>query len=161
MRGATLAHGAHGAHTRAAARKRRARTEGVMEAPITALWAGLLGILMLALAMRVVRARATEDVIFGDGGSVLLLQRIRVHANFTEYVPMGVLLMLVLELDGASALLLHGLGGGLFAARVLHAFGLSSSTGTTPGRFVGTVLTWIVLLAASGLALYAYFTARA
>jgi len=129
-----------------------------MQAPITALWAGLLGILMLVLAMRVVRTRVSEKVIFGDAGNVLMLQRIRVHANFTEYVPMGLLLMLVLELNGSSALLLHGLGGTLFAARVLHAIGLSTSTGTTPGRFVGTVLTWLMLLAGSALTLYAFFT---
>ena len=67
-----------------------------MATPITALWTGLLGLLMLVLAMRVVRTRVTENVIFGDGGSALMLQRIRVHANFIEYVPMGVVLLLVL-----------------------------------------------------------------
>ena len=128
-----------------------------MHAPITALWAGLLGLLMLALAMLVVRARQSENVIFGDGGNLILLQRIRVHGNFTEYVPMGVLLMLVLELNGASAAVLHGIGGSLFAARLLHAFGLSSSTGTTLGRFSGTVLTWLVVLVGSALTLYSFF----
>jgi hypothetical protein len=128
-----------------------------MHAPVTALWSGLLGILMLALAMRVVRTRVTEDVIFGDGGKTILLQRIRVHGNFIEYVPMGLVLLLVLELNGTGALTLNALGASLFAARLLHAFGLSSSTGTTPGRFIGTVLTWLVLLAGCGLALWTYF----
>ncbi|MFI5315406.1 MAG: MAPEG family protein [Myxococcota bacterium] len=128
-----------------------------MHAPVTALWAGLLGLLMLALAMLVVRARQSEKVIFGDGGNLILLQRIRVHGNFTEYVPMGVLRMLVLELNGASAGVLHGIGGSLFAARLLHAFGLSSSTGTTLGRFSGTVLTWLVVLVGSALTIYSFF----
>jgi uncharacterized membrane protein YecN with MAPEG domain len=127
-----------------------------MQAPITALWAGLLGLLMLALAIQVVRTRVSEKVGFGDGGNPLMLQRIRVHGNFTEYVPMVLLLMLVLEVNGTSAGVLHALGGSLFAARLFHAFGLGSSTGTTPGRFGGTVLTWLVLLAASGLALFAF-----
>jgi hypothetical protein len=129
-----------------------------MAAPITALWAGLLGILMLVLAARVVITRESEKVIFGDGGNVLMLQRIRVHGNFTEYVPMGLLLVLLLELNGASAVLLHSLGGSLFVARVLHAFGLSTTTGRSPGRFVGTVLTWLMLLVGSGLTLYAFFS---
>jgi uncharacterized membrane protein YecN with MAPEG domain len=129
-----------------------------MHAPITALWTGLLGILMLVLAMRVVRTRVTEKVNIGDGGSAVMLQRIRVHANFTEYVPMGLVLLLVLELNGASAMLLNGLGASLFVARLLHAFGLSSSTGTTPGRFVGTILTWLVLLTGCALALWTYFS---
>ena len=129
-----------------------------MHAPITALWTGLLGILMVVLAMRVVRTRVTEKVIFGDGGSTLMLQRIRVHANFTEYVPMGLLLLLVLELNGETAIVLNALGGSLFAARLLHAVGLSSSTGTTAGRFAGTVLTWLVLLAGCALVVWMYAT---
>ena len=127
-----------------------------MQAPITALWAGLLGLLGLALAMQVVRTRVTQKVAFGDGGDPIMQQRIRVHGNFIEYVPMVLVLMLVLELDGTGPGVLHALGASLFAARLLHAFGLGSSTGTTPGRFGGTVLTWLVLLAASGLAVYAF-----
>ena len=129
-----------------------------MLTPITALWTGLLGLLMLGLAMRVVRARVTEKVIFGDGGSAVLLQRIRVHGNFVEYVPMGIVLLLVLELNGATPLVLHSLGAGLFVARLLHAFGLSTSTGTTPGRFIGTILTWLVLLVGCALVVWMYAT---
>jgi uncharacterized membrane protein YecN with MAPEG domain len=128
-----------------------------MLTPITALWAAILGLLSLALAARVVQARSTENVIFGDGSSVVMQQRIRVHANFIEYVPLALLLLLVLELNSSSSLVLNGLGGSLALARVLHAFGLSTSTGTTPGRFLGTVLTWLVILTESVLLLYARF----
>ena len=75
-------------------------------------------------------ARNSENVIFGDGGNVVMLQRMRVHGNFIEYVPLGLLLLLVLELNGAAPLLLNALGGSLLVARVLHAFGLSRVTGT-------------------------------
>ena len=127
-----------------------------MPTPITALWAGLLGLLSLALAMNVVRARGSEKVIFGDGGITIVQQRIRVHGNFTEYVPIALLLLLVLELNGSAAWQLNALGGGLFVGRLLHAFGLSSSTGTTPGRFLGTIVTWLAILIASGLAIHVY-----
>jgi len=130
-----------------------------MLTPITALYAGLLGFISLALAGLVVRARGSENVIFGDGANIVVLQRIRVHGNFVEYVPLALLLMLVLELNGASRLVMNGLGAALVIGRVLHAFGLSSSTGTTVGRFVGTVVTWLVIATASGLAVYAYFSA--
>ena len=128
-----------------------------MPTPITALWAGLLGLLSLALAMNVVRSRVSENVIFGDGGVTLVQQRIRVHGNFIEYVPLALVLLLVLELNGTSALVLNVLGGGLFVGRLLHAFGLTTNTGTSPGRFAGTVVTWLAILAASGLSLYLYF----
>jgi uncharacterized membrane protein YecN with MAPEG domain len=104
-----------------------------MHAPITALWAGLLGILMLGLAGRVVNMRNSENILFGDGGSVVLLQRQRVHGNFIEYVPLGLVLLLILELNGASPLLLNALGGSLFVARLLHAFGFSRTSGRSFG----------------------------
>ena len=111
------------------------------------LWSAVLGLLSLALAAQVVRARASEKVIFGDGASVVLQQRIRVHGNFVEYVPLALLLLFLLELNGMWSLwVLHALGGSLALGRLLHAWGLSTSTGTTPGRFVGTVLTWLVIL---------------
>lgn len=128
-----------------------------MHAPITALWAGLLGLLLLFLSGRVVNARNREKILFGDGGNAVLQRHIRVHANFAEYVPLGLVLLLVLELNGASPRLLNLLGGGLVVARLLHAFGLSRSAGTSVGRFVGTVATWLVLTAESGLALYTYW----
>lgn len=131
-----------------------------MHAPITALWAGLLGILLLFLSGRVVNARNSEQILFGDGGNVVLMQHIRVHANFVEYVPLGLVLMLILELNATPALTLNALGGSLLVARLLHAFGLSRSTGTSFGRFVGTVATWLVLFAASALALYSYWASR-
>ena len=47
--------------------------------------------------------------------------------------------------------------GQLIQPALLHAFGLSTSTGTTPGRFIGTILTWLVILVASALLLYGRF----
>ena len=126
-----------------------------MLTPVTALWAAILGLLSLALAARVVRGRITEKVGFGDCSSIVMQQRIRVHANFIEYVPLALVLLLLLELNTSSILVLHAVGASLVLARLLHAFGLSTSTGTTVGRFVGTILTWLVILAESLLLLYA------
>jgi uncharacterized membrane protein YecN with MAPEG domain len=128
-----------------------------MAAPITALYAGLLGLLLLALAINVVRGRAAFKVDFGDGGNPALLQRQRVHGNAVEYVPIGLVLLLLLELNGASAPVLHALGATLFVARVLHAWGLSTTTGRSPGRLLGTIATWLVLLSSGVLCLLTFF----
>ena len=45
----------------------------------------------------------------------------------------------MLELNGAAPLLLNALGGSLFVARLLHAFGFSRVDRHQLGRFVGTV----------------------
>jgi len=120
-----------------------------MHAPITALYAGLLGILMLILAFRVVAVRRVTSIGLGGGGDALLLSRIRIHGNAAEYVPLALILMLILELNGGSARWLHILGIALLVGRLAHVQGLSQSTGTSAGRFVGNLLTWSVIMAAA------------
>lgn len=120
-----------------------------MHAPITATYAGLLGLLMLILAFRVVAVRRATSIGLGDGGNALLLSRIRIHGHFAEYVPLALILMLILEVNGASPALLHGLGIALVAGRLAHAQGLTMGTGANAGRLVGNLLTWGVILIAA------------
>lgn len=115
----------------------------------TLLVAGLHGVLLLALLWPIVRLRRGRRVGLGDGGDRELLRRIRVHANFVEYVPMVLVLLALLELGGLDRRLVATMGGLLLVARLLHAHGLSRSEGKSFGRFWGTLLTWGVLLVAS------------
>ncbi len=120
-----------------------------MHAPITALYAGLLGLLMMVFAFRVVAVRRATAIGLGDGGNALLFSRIRIHGNAAEYVPLALLLMLLLELNGTSFRELHVMGLALLVGRLAHAQGLSFSEGVSPGRLVGNVLTWAVILVAA------------
>ena len=124
-----------------------------MHAPITGMYAAVCALLILVLAFRVVQARFRHRVGIGDAGHADLALRVRVHANAVEYVPLALLLILMLELGGATTIWIHALGGTLLLARILHAIGLSTSSGRSPGRFVGTLLTWAVLLLASAILL--------
>jgi len=124
-----------------------------MAAPITALYAGILTILILVFALRVVAIRRRDRVGLGDGGNAELLSRIRIHGNAAEYVPITLLMILILEINGQSAAMLHGLGITLTIGRLAHAQGLTSGTGTNPGRVIGNVLTWVTMLTASILAI--------
>lgn len=121
-----------------------------MAVAITALYAGLSGVLMIVLAGFVVRGRRSAQIGIGSGGDERLARAVRVHGNFAEYVPVALLLLLVAELGGANALWLHVNGIGLVAGRVLHAFGLGRHSGRSFGRFWGTVLTWLVILTLAG-----------
>ena len=75
--------------------------------------------------------------------------RICIHGNAAEYVPLALLLMLVFEINGGSARWLHALGIALVVGRLAHAQGLEQSNGVSPGRLVGNVLTWSVILIAA------------
>lgn len=113
---------------------------------IAGLYAGLCALLVLGLAMRVMWLRGTHRVALGDGDDAVLRRAIRVHANATEYVPLALLLLVLMALEQAPAWQLHACGIVLVAARLLHAFGLSRTPGTSFGRASGAGLTVLVML---------------
>ncbi len=129
-----------------------------MTPAITAIYGGLLGVLYLALCWQVVDRRRQAKVGLGTGGDPALERAVRVHGNFAEYVPLFLVLLLVAELNGAAAWVLHALGGVFLLSRIGHAHGLSRSGGTSRGRFFGTLFTWIALLVAALLNLWLALT---
>lgn len=114
---------------------------------ITLLFASLHALLLLALIVPISRHRHQHKIGIGDGGDVVLARKIRAHANFIEFVPIALLLLALLELAGLPTPWLWGYGAVLLLARVMHAVGLSRHAGYSLGRFWGTVLTMLVLLA--------------
>ena len=124
--------------------------------PITALYAGLLALVMLVMALRIIRLRWKLRIGIGDGGDKAMSRAMRVFGNATEYVPVALLLLLVAELNHASPTLLHICGLVLVVARVLHALGLGRSAGTSLGRMAGTTGTVgvIVTLAVVNIATF-------
>jgi len=113
---------------------------------VTSIYAGLLALVFLALSIRVIQGRSSAGVSLGDGGDGSLNRRIRAHANFAEYVPLCLGLIALLESGGAPTWLLHSLGAGLFIGRVGHGYALAFAEHFPPGRMVGTLLTFLVLL---------------
>lgn len=121
---------------------------------ITGLYAAIAALLIVFLGVRVTLRRRAVKIGIGSGGDALLAQRIRVHANATEYLPLSLLLLLILELNQTQPLFLHVFGCLLIASRLFHAAGLSSSPAVTPGRAIGIALTWLVLIAMALLLLW-------
>src|SRR3954449_9086648 len=68
----------------------------------TAYYAGLLALIYAGLSAWVVAGRLSSNVLHGDGGDSALLKRIRSHGNFAEYVPLTLLLIALLEANGAG-----------------------------------------------------------
>ena len=126
----------------------------VLPIQATAFYGGLLGIVYFGILINVMRTRQVTKTEFGLGDDPRLEQAFRVQANFVEYVPLILIILGAIELLGLDSRLVHSLGGLLLVSRVLHALGLGRSTGTSPGRFLGTLGTWLVLLVASGSAIY-------
>lgn len=120
-----------------------------MAAPITAFYAGVIGLLLLALSYNVVRNRIRAQVSLGTGEDRGLEKAVRAQGNLTEYAPLILLLMALVEAGGSSPWLTHGCGGLLVVSRVLHATGIAGRRSVSPGRKIGIAGTWVVLLVMS------------
>lgn len=118
-----------------------------MLAPVTSIYAALAGIIIIVLAFRVVRLRRQERIALGHGDSKHLRRAVRVHANATEYIPVILILMLLLEINGGAKWQLHLFGVLTILGRLMHAWWLSRFTGKSFGRTWGTVLSWGVVIA--------------
>ncbi|WP_290978683.1 MAPEG family protein [Hyphomicrobium sp.] len=90
----------------------------------TSLYAALLAALYMFLTINVIRGRRTHSVALGDGDVADMKARIRAHANFAEYAPFFLLLLLMAELQGLAVWAVHGLGVAFVVGRLSHAYGL-------------------------------------
>lgn len=119
------------------------------------LYAALLGLLFVGLSVRTLLLRRSLGISIGDAGNLRMLRAIRVHANFSEYVPMSLLLIFFLEASGVSPVLVHALGASVVAGRISHAFGVSQVNERFAFRVLGMVLTLTpIIIAAAGLLLF-------
>lgn len=120
-----------------------------------ALWAGLHLLLLLVLSVLVVRQRRKHAVELGDAEIPELARAIRAFGNATEYVPSGLIAVVVLAIAGANPIAVHAVGLTLFVGRVAHALGLSRSGSASLPRAIGVLVTWVAYIMA-GVALLFY-----
>jgi uncharacterized membrane protein YecN with MAPEG domain len=118
---------------------------------ITPLYVALAAIILLVLTVRVILLRRRLAIGLGTGGDAELEKAVRCHGNFTEYAPIGLIVLASAELSGAAGAWIHAIGILLIGGRLLHAWGLSQSRGYSIGRSTGIVLTVTALLAGIGV----------
>jgi uncharacterized protein len=111
---------------------------------ITLFFVGILALLQCALTALVIARRLKAKVSLLDGGDKLLTARIRAHGNFTETVPIAIIMMAFLEMRGIPSAWLWVIGISLTFGRVLHAVGLTTRKPTW-GRLIGMGLTVAVI----------------
>jgi hypothetical protein len=121
-----------------------------------ALYAGLFGLMLIVLSLRVSAVRREARVALGDGENETLRRRIRAHGNFVECVPLTLLLLALAEHTGMGSLFVHLLGIVLLAGRIAHAYGISQTREPFIFRMSGTVATLGVI---GILALYCVWAA--
>lgn len=127
--------------------------------PVTLLTASVLGIVFVILSAMVSRERGRSRVGLGAGAETSvalgaeheaprLLIAMRRQGNFAEYVPISLLLLLLLELNGAPQWRLLVLAAVLVLARLMFTFGLGRAA---PNLFRagGSALQYLMIASAS------------
>ncbi len=117
-----------------------------MVLPITAFYASLLGLCYLYLSLLVIGVRRSARISLGDGGNEDLRRLGRAHGNFSEYVPITLILIACFEANFGQAWVIHVFALGLLFGRLLHAFGIRHHEGASWQRLVGMLLTFAALL---------------
>lgn len=126
-----------------------------MSLAITGLYAGLAGLMLIVLSVRVIQVRRARGFSSGDGGDAELKRRVRAHGNFCEYTPLALILLAGVEGAGSPAWFVHGLGICLLAGRASHAW--SMTAGSIKARVAGMSLTFLVLGVGGVVAIASFF----
>ena len=124
---------------------------------LTAPYAAVLTLILVALTHLVIRARGKTTIPLGDRGDDRLLEACRRQMNFVENVPMALILMVLAEAGGASALVMNIAGIVLVLARLVHPFGITATQTAHPLRIAASVTTTLVQLGLAVVLLMQYF----
>jgi uncharacterized protein len=116
---------------------------------IVPVYAAIFGLMLVYLSFRVIKQRRSAKVSLGDGDDPALRKAIAVHNNFSQYVPLALLLIAFVELSHASAYIVHGLCASLLIGRIAHAYGVAQANQIMKLRQLGMVLTFTVIVIAA------------
>jgi uncharacterized protein len=121
---------------------------------ITGFYVAILAFIYVKLTLNVIRLRRSHKVKIGHKNHKDLEQAIRAHANFNEFVPLGIILLACLELNHVHKIIIAILGGLLFIGRFLHAKSFAIIDTDTDKRIQGMKFTlWSIRLMAAMLIL--------
>ncbi len=118
---------------------------------VTLLFAAILSAFMIVLAVRVLDLRGSPVTkSFHKPGRVIdpleLERAIRGHGNLIEYAPLFLILMLLLELTGASETFLYICGTVFTVGRFMHGIAFSFMKKNGLLRIGGMTLTFLSLI---------------
>src|SRR5687768_16218024 len=97
---------------------------------------------MLSLTLQVsLRRVAIGSVVFGDGGDEVLRRRMRAFGNFIKYTPICLILLALIEAQGAATSWLWITAALLVGGRVIHGLGMLFAQSPAP-RGVAMLMTY-------------------
>ena len=111
---------------------------------LTMITAGMLGLLIVVLGLRVSAIRRSAHVSLGDGGNPLLEERIRAHGNAVETIPIALILLGLAERALGQTWYLVAMAVVLVVSRLIHPIGMARPS-PNAARVLGILGTWSVI----------------
>ena len=108
---------------------------------VSAVTAGVLIIIQMALLLTVAFLRRRNKQSLGDGGNDDILRASRRHGNFAENAAIFVIALALFELMGGGTQTAEIYAGVFIFGRLAHAVGLSMKNTANLPRVLGIVLT--------------------
>ncbi|MEJ6710401.1 MAG: MAPEG family protein, partial [Amylibacter sp.] len=110
---------------------------------ITPLYAAFLAVIFLVYTMRVIKARSAAGLSILHGDDMELALKVRIHANFADFVPIALIVLMLAEMSGGNGIAVHVAGALLIASRILIPFGMDLVKFAHPLRIIGKLGTHI------------------
>ena len=126
----------------------------LMSIYIVPFYTAFLGLFYVGLSLQVIKLRRKHKVSLGDKGEEEIQRAIRAHSNFSEYIPMVLLLALMAELNSVHPVALNLLLATALLGRALHAYGISQKDELISLRVRGMLLTLFPIIILSVVNLF-------
>ena len=120
--------------------------------PVALTTTGAAALINFWLGARIGQLRIAKRISVGDVGDPRLLARMRAQANFSEYAPIVLLLIALIEFAVGTQFWLWIVAVIFVLGRIMHGFGMD---GAMRLRQIGIATTMLIMV---GLALFAAWT---
>ena len=109
---------------------------------IVSIYAAFLALFYVGLSVRTLSLRRQLKIGVGDAGNERMLRAMRVHSNFSEYVPIALILAILVEQANTQIIIVHFVCAILLIGRCIHAFGVSKVQENYKFRVIGMAFTF-------------------
>lgn len=126
---------------------------------ITSFYFSILALFYLFLTSKVIKARRVNRISLGSGGNNEILNIVSAHNNFSNYVGLFLIGLIILELNQTNKIFLHCLGMSFIVGRALHFYALNKNEFKfLKIRVLGMMLTLIPIAAMAVFNLHGFIS---
>jgi len=104
----------------------------------------ILLFIFIALSFNAAFTRRKSGLAVGEGDNETLLRAVRAHGNFTEFTPMFLISLFLIDHVSKNCEYILVIGSGFILGRIFHAFSMFLKKGIL--RVAGMILTFIPLI---------------